>query len=69
MALKIKPVKLRQSVYFRVPNDIADLIGIASDADVTLNLHEQEDKFLLTYSVVKSPAQKPSRPPIQPIEA
>ena len=58
MALKIKPVRLGQSVYFRVPNDIADLIGMQSDADVTLNLHEHDDRFLLDYSVAKTLQQK-----------
>ncbi len=58
MVLKIKPVRLGQSVYFRVPNDIADLIGISLDADVTLSLREQDDKFLLAYSVVKAQPEK-----------
>ena len=53
MTLKIKPVMLRQSVYFRVPSDIAALIGLKSDAEVTLSLEEQEDRYLLTYSVTK----------------
>lgn len=54
MALKIKPVKLGQSVYFRVPNDIADLVGIDSNAEVTLKIEEQADKFLLKYNITKS---------------
>ncbi len=58
MVLKIKPVRLGQSVYFRVPNDIADLIGIRLDADVTLSLREQDDKFLLAYSVAKTQPEK-----------
>lgn len=54
MTLKIRPVKLKQSVYFRVPNDIADLIGIDTDAEVTLTLEEQHERFLLIYSVTKA---------------
>jgi hypothetical protein len=54
LTLKIRPVKLKQSVYFRVPNDIADLIGIDSNAQVTLNLEERDEKFLLIYSVTKT---------------
>ena len=54
LTLKIKPVKLKQSVYLRVPNDIADLIGVESDSEVTMNLEEQNDRFLLIYSVRKS---------------
>ena len=53
MTLKIKPVKLRQSIYFRVPNDIVDLIGLQANAIVTLRLEEREDKYLLTYVVEK----------------
>jgi len=63
--LKIKPVKLNRSVYFRVPNDIADLIGIDAEAGVTLNLEEQDDKFLLIYSVTKSQLPKPSHQSLQ----
>jgi hypothetical protein len=53
MTLKIRPVKLKQSIYFRVPSDIADLIGLDSNADVTLTLREQDSRFLLIYSVNK----------------
>jgi hypothetical protein len=67
LTLKIRPVKLKQSVYFRVPNDIADLIGIDSNAQVTLNLEEQDEKFLLIYSVTKTPeiVTQPRRSRIQ----
>ena len=56
LTLTIKPVKLKQSIYFRVPNDIADLIGIEADDQVTLTLKEDERQFLLTYSVGKEPS-------------
>ena len=61
MTLRIKPVMLKQSVYFRVPNDIADLIGIEPNADVTMTLGEQEDSYLLTYVVKKSPILRDPR--------
>ena len=60
LTLKIKPVKLRQSVYFRVPNDIADLIGLQANAEVILSLEEQEDQYLLTYSVPKPLTSQPT---------
>jgi hypothetical protein len=60
LTLKIKPVKLRQSIYFRVPSDIANLIGLKSDAEVTLNLEEQEDRYLLTYTVLKPFTAQPT---------
>jgi hypothetical protein len=65
LTLKIKPVMLKQSVYFRVPNDIADLIGIEPQADVTMTLEDQEDNFLLIYSVKKSPILRDPRRPEQ----
>lgn len=60
LTLKIKPVKLRQSFYVRVPSDIADLIGLETDADVTLSLQEHEDRYLLTYTVTKPLTPKPT---------
>jgi hypothetical protein len=59
LTLRIKPVKLKQSIYFRVPNDIADLISIDSSAEVSLTLQEQNDHFLLIYSVNKSTIADP----------
>jgi hypothetical protein len=53
LTLRIRPVKLKQSIYFRVPSDIADLIGLDSNADVTLTLREQDNRFLLIYCVNK----------------
>jgi hypothetical protein len=55
LPLTIRPVMLKQSVYLRVPSDIAELIDMNPNAQVTLNLEEQEDEFLLTYSVRKQP--------------
>lgn len=60
MTLKIRPIKLRQSVYFRVPNDIADLMGIQTNAEVTLSFQELEDTYLLTYAVGKTLTSQPT---------
>jgi len=54
MTLSIRPVRLKKSVYFRVPNDIADLINLEDDSQVTLTLEEKEDRHLLVYSVLKA---------------
>lgn len=62
MTLRIKPVKLKQSIYFRVPNDIADLIGIEPSAQVTLSLEDQDEQFLLVYSVAKSQVAEQAGP-------
>jgi hypothetical protein len=61
LTLRIRPVKLKQSIYFRVPNDIADLISLDSHADVSLTLQEQDDHFLLIYSVNKPMIADPRR--------
>jgi hypothetical protein len=54
LPLRIKPVFLKQSVYFRVPSTIAGLIEGGPDSQVTLRIKEQDEQFLLIYSVEKS---------------
>jgi hypothetical protein len=58
MALRIRPVKLKQSIYLRVPSNIVDLIGMDGDAEVTMTLGEQDDQFILSYQVAKSKLQR-----------
>ncbi len=53
LALKIRPVKLNKSIYVRVPNDIADLIGVDGQTDVTLRLQDAGDEFYLVYAIRK----------------
>jgi hypothetical protein len=53
MPLKIKPVRLNRSIYVRVPNDIADLIGIDGEADITLRFQDAGEEFSLIYSIRK----------------
>jgi hypothetical protein len=53
LALKIRPVRLNKSIYVRVPNDIADLIGVDGQTDVTLRLQDAAEEFFLIYSVPK----------------
>jgi hypothetical protein len=54
MTLKIKPVQLNKSIYVRVPNDIADLVGIDKDAEFALTLETAGDEVALVYSVKRS---------------
>ncbi|HXZ90056.1 MAG TPA: hypothetical protein VEG61_03240 [Candidatus Dormibacteraeota bacterium] len=68
MTLRIKPVRLNQTIYFRVPNDIADLVGLDSNAEVTLNIEEQDDRFLLKYNVTKAPIPQQLHRRIQQIQ-
>jgi len=63
LTLAIRPVKLNKSVYFRVPSDIVDLIGLESDSQVTLTIDEKNDRHLLIYSILKS--KQVSVPPEQ----
>ena len=53
LTLSIRPVKLNKSVYFRVPSDIVDLIGLENDSQVTLTIDEKNDRHLLIYSILK----------------
>ena len=56
MTLSIRPVRLNKSVYFRVPSDIVDLIGLENDSQVSLTIEEEDDRHLLVYSVLKNKA-------------
>jgi hypothetical protein len=53
MTLSVKPVRLNKSIYLRVPSDIADLIGVEDESQVTLTLEERDDRHLLIYSLPK----------------
>jgi len=48
-------------VYFRVPNDIVDLISLEDNSQVTLTLEERNDRHLLVYSVLKNKPLAPSQ--------
>ncbi len=61
MALKIRPVRLNKSIYVRVPNDIADLIGVDGQAEVTLRLQEAGEEFFLIYAVRKANGSMPNQ--------
>ncbi len=58
---------MKQSVYFRVPNDIADMLGVDRDSDVTLVLEETGDEHLLVYRIRKVPAVKDTQ--ITPLQS
>jgi hypothetical protein len=61
LTLKIRPVRLNKSIYVRVPNDIADLIGIDGQADVTLRLQDDGDECFLIYAIRKPTATVPKQ--------
>ena len=66
MTLSIRPIRLKRSVYFRVPNDIVDLISLEDNSQVTLTLEEKSDRHLLVYSVLKNkPAENSPAPHVR----
>ena len=67
LTLSIRPVKLNKSVYFRVPSDIVDLIGLENDSQVTLTIDEKNDRHLLIYSILKKPVGTLSEPEPYPL--
>jgi hypothetical protein len=59
---------LKKSVYFRVPSDIVDLIGLQDNSQVALTLEEKDDCHLLVYSVLKAmPSENGSQPELPPL--
>jgi hypothetical protein len=54
MALVIRPVRLNKTIYVRIPNDIADLIGLQARDAMTLTYEDLQKEVRLTYTVQKS---------------
>jgi len=55
--LKVRPVKLRDSLYLLIPVDIARLLGVASSSDFQLSLNENQDTVKLVYELKKEDSQ------------
>ncbi|HEX9428988.1 MAG TPA: hypothetical protein VF944_01290 [Candidatus Bathyarchaeia archaeon] len=53
MPLKVKPVKLRDSLYLLIPVDIARLLGVASSSHFQLSLNESQESVKLVYEMRK----------------
>ena len=58
MTLKVRPVKLRDSLYLLIPVDIARLLGVASSSDFRLSLNENQDSVKLVYELKKEENEK-----------
>jgi len=54
MTLIVRPIRLNKSVYIRVPNDIADMIGLSEANQFTLRFQETDQESQLIYSIQKS---------------
>lgn len=61
MTLVIKPVKLNKSVYVRVPNDLADMIGLTQTDHFSLKLQDVDGEFRLVYTIQKSEPDQTER--------
>jgi hypothetical protein len=57
MTLLIRPVKMNRSIYVRVPNDIAHIIGLDNKTEVTFSFEDTSGEFHLIYSLNKTSAQ------------
>lgn len=66
MPLKVRPVKLRDSLYLLIPVDIARLLGVASSSDFQLSLNENQDTVKLVYELRKEEAQASDEKKIDP---
>ena len=62
MTLIVKPVRLNKSIYVRVPNDLADLIGLDKQDAVSLTFEDAEGEFRLIYAVRKPSLQRKVNP-------
>ena len=79
MPLLIRPVKMNKSIYVRVPNDIAHLIGLDNQVEVDFSFEDNANQLRLIYSLNKlnpNGANKPAAdsrnvipPPVQDIRA
>ena len=58
MPLKVKPVKLRESLYLLIPVDIARLLGVAASSHFQLSLNENQDSVMLVYEMRKDESPK-----------
>jgi hypothetical protein len=54
MPLLIRPVKMNKSIYVRVPNDIAHIIGLDNQVEVSFSFEDMGDELRLIYSLNKS---------------
>jgi len=56
--LKVKPVKLRDSLYLLIPVDIARLLGVAASSHFQLSLNENQESVRLVYEMRKDESPK-----------
>ena len=66
MTLLIRPVKMNKSIYVRVPNDIAHIIGLDNQVEVSFTFEDNDTQLRLIYSLNKTKleAQQASSQPV-----
>jgi hypothetical protein len=64
--LKVRPVKLRDSLYLLIPVDIARLLGVASSSDFQLSLNENQESVKLVYELRKEESQTSDEKKVEP---
>lgn len=52
--IKLKPIRLRKSLYLLIPMEVAKLIGVTDKTKFVLTL-KQSDEYILTYHKLKAP--------------
>lgn len=57
MPLLIRPVKMNKSIYVRVPNDIAHIIGLDNQVEVSFSFEDTGKELHLIYLLIKSRAR------------
>ncbi len=55
MPLRVRPVRLRDSLYLLIPVDIARLVGVESSSKFLLSLSEDKESVHLVYEMKKEP--------------
>ncbi len=59
MPLLIRPVKMNKSIYVRVPNDIAHIIGLDNQVEMSFSFEDIGTELRLIYSLNKSRNEHP----------
>ena len=62
MTLLIRPVKMNKSIYVRVPNDIAHIIGLDNQVEVSFSFEDNDTQLRLIYSLNKSKLESQQAP-------
>ena len=54
--IKLKPIRLRKSLYLLIPMEVAKLIGVTDKTKFVLTLKQSEEYVLMYHKVEVSPS-------------